>query len=94
MVRTTTGPAEKKAQTQTDPNATKPLASDKDSNAVHRAADLDDATWGQIESMARSQNSTPADVIKRAITAQYGEPAQAGAYHSGMDNDPTLTAQR
>lgn len=94
MVRTTTGPAEKSAKTP-GADAGEKLAPDKESKAIHKNADLDDATWGQIESMARSQNSTPADVIKRAITAQYGEPAPTGAYHSGIEgNDPTLDAAK
>jgi hypothetical protein len=86
MVRTSKGPAEKSVKTPgADAGTTQ---TDGDDRTIRNNADLDDATWGQVEAMARSQNSSPADVIRRALTNQYGEPQPTGGYHSGMDNDP------
>lgn len=83
MVRTTKGPAEK----------SKPDKAGKESPAekpeMARPNDIDDATWGRIESMARSQQTTTGTVIRRAIENQYGVAPTEGVYHSGMDNDPS-----
>jgi len=84
MVQTTKGPAEKsepKKAAQRSP---------ADAEKMARPSDLDDATWDQITSLARSQQSTTGEVIRRAIENQYGAPAPTGAYHSGMDTDPSL----
>jgi hypothetical protein len=82
VVRTSKGPAEKsKAKTATHSPA--------DAEKTLRPADLDDATWDQIQSLARSQGTTTTAVIKRAIVNQFGAASPTGAYHSGMENDPS-----
>lgn len=86
MVRTSKGPAEKSEPKQAHEKGEKTAADKAQSD---RPSDIDDATWGQIESMARSQRTTPGEVIKRAIVAQFGVAQPQGAYHSGMDTDPT-----
>jgi hypothetical protein len=82
VVRTTKGKAEKSAPK----TAVKAPA---DTEQMARPADLDDATWDQIQSLARSQGTTTAAVIKRAIVNQFGAAAPTGAYHSGLENDPS-----
>lgn len=83
MVRSTKGPAEKSKPEKAEDNPA-------DDATMARPKDIDDTTWAQIESMARSQRTTTAEVIKRAIVAQYGAAPVAGAYHSGSKTDPTL----
>lgn len=82
MVRTSKGPAEK----------SKPDKAVDDAPAVKqenvRPGDIDDATWDQIQSLARSQQTTTGQVIKRAIVAQFGVAQPQGALHSGMPTDP------
>lgn len=83
MVRTSTGPAEK----------SKPEVATKTAADEHKSvkpSDIDDATWDQIESMARSQRTTTGEVIKRAVINQYGNAPATGAYHSGSETDPSL----
>lgn len=82
MVRTTKGAAEK-----SKPDKAAKTPADKHESV--RPSDIDEATWAQIESMARSQSTTTGQVIKRAIVAQYGVAQPIGAYHSGMSTDPT-----
>lgn len=84
MVRTSKGPAEKSKPEK----ATKAESPASKQESV-RPSDIDDATWAQIESMARSQQSTTGEVIRRAIVNQYGQAPSEGTYHSGMENDPS-----
>jgi hypothetical protein len=84
MVRTTKGPAEKsepKLATAKSP-ADKPV--------MTRPSDLDDATWDQIQMLARNQGTTTGAVIKRAIVNQFGAAPTTGAYHSGSPSDPSI----
>lgn len=85
MVRTSKGPAEKSELQQAHEKGKAPA----DSQQSVRPSDIDDATWGQIQSLARSQQTTTGEVIKRAIVAQFGAAPGDGAYHSGMENDPS-----
>ncbi len=89
MVRTTKGPAEK-----SEPE--KAFEKGEDAPAAKatmtKPKDLDDATWSQIESMARSQNTTTSEVIRRAIVNQYGQANPTGALHSGQETDPSLAS--
>ena len=64
MVRTSTG--------HTKDAPPKKVAAPDDSRDIQTDLDLDDATWGRIQTMANSQQSTVAAVIKRAIEANYG----------------------
>lgn len=66
MVRTTTGPAEK-----SKPKADEPTLSAED-RKVQKALDLDDETWGRLQQMATSQQTTPSEVVRRAIETQFG----------------------
>ncbi len=83
MVRTTTGPAEKSAKTP-GADAGKQKSS-RTELSIQRNADLDDATWDRIEAMALSQNSTPADVVNRALTQAYGQAPTTTGFNSGLD---------
>ena len=84
MVRTSKGPAEK-----SEPKKASAAESPATAEATPKPADLDDATWGQIESMARSQQTTTSEVIRRAIVNTYGQAPATGALHSGMSTDPS-----
>ena len=66
MVRTTTGPAEKSKPDDAEPQLT---AEDR---KLQKALDLDDATWDRLQQMATSQQTSPSDVVRRAIESQYG----------------------
>ena len=89
MVRTTTGPAEtSKPKTA----AEKPTAQDKQVQSVNQ---IDPDVWARIVEMGKSQQIDPSEVVRRAIAQVYGEPATTGSgYHSGMADDPALTAER
>jgi hypothetical protein len=81
MVRTTTGPAEK-STTKQDTTQPKPTADDK---KFEKLADLDDETWDRVETLARSQGTTPSEVIRRAIVQTFGETQTATAFNSGTE---------
>jgi hypothetical protein len=79
MVRTTKGGvAPKKSATKAAPD------SPAEEPQTGRLADLDDETWDRIQSMARSQGTTPSEVVRRAIVQTYGEPQTASAVNSGL----------
>lgn len=77
MVRTSTGVAER-SKPETAPE--KLTAADK---RMARELDLDDATWGRIVEMGKSQQIDPAEVVRRAITQVYGSDHTTEAFNSG-----------
>lgn len=89
MVRTSKGPAEKSEPKKAFEKAQDAPAAKA---TMTKPPDLDDDTWSQIESMARSQNTTTSEVIRRAIVNQYGQVNPTGALHSGQKTDPSLAS--
>lgn len=87
MVRTSKGPAEKSEPKKAhEKGETAPA----EKAQMGRPSDFDEATWAQIESLARSQNTTTSEVIRRAVVNQFGQAPATGAMHSGQKTDPTL----
>jgi hypothetical protein len=58
--------------------------------AVKNSIEVDDATWGRIIGQASIQQSSPADVVTRAIEMAYGHDMPSGAVNSGRETDPRL----
>lgn len=82
MVRTTKGPGEKSKPKKVGAKA----PAEKEQMA--RPADLDDATWDQVQALARNQQTTTGEVIRRAIIAAFGQAQPQGAINSGLPSDP------
>ena len=76
MVKTTTGAVDTPPN---EPGKAKLTAEDK---KMERTLQLDDATWGRIESQAVIQSTTPSEVIRSAIEQNYGhDPVTEGFNH-------------
>jgi hypothetical protein len=85
MVRTTTGPAEH-GKTREVKEA-KPTSEDRQ---MERISDLDDETWNRIESLAKSQSITPAEVVRRALTQTFGAQPTTEGFNTGVDTSANM----
>lgn len=82
MVRTTKGAVD------TPEKETAPEKATAEDRKMERTLDLDDDTWNRLVSVARSQATSPADAVRRAMNQVYGEAQPTGAVNSGLDSDP------
>ncbi len=67
MVRTSKGPAERSKEDNTAPSPE--TAEDRE---IERNLELDDETWTRLEQVATNQQTTPSEVVRRAIDQSYG----------------------
>ena len=79
MVRTSKGPAER-----SKPKVAPEKATTKDKQ-VAQVNQVDDETWARIVEMGKSQQIDPSEVVRRAITQVYGEPATTTGFNTGLD---------
>lgn len=89
MVATTKGPVNAPGGKDSKPSD----RTDSDDTSAKRTLELDEATWGQVQAQAQSQQTTPADVVRRTIENAYGRISPEGAWHSGLEDDPARGAR-